>query len=388
MKNHKKSQDLSIVEKWFPQTSMPKSIKKVNFQSVLFYFQNENKLLPFGQYLKQFLYHRYKMTDPFDEVKNEVYIQLVYDSFRETHTPHSFTKTSSKMKTSIKNWLKNSIVKRETIFILGFGLALHEEEVRELLTRGNREKSFDFHNANETVYWFCYHFHLPYIKAMELLAKYQKIKEGMVFEDSLWEKMSRYPKIYMDSEEKLMLYLSYLKFYPKINERVYEEFLSVYERMQSTIASVYNLSNSIDGIEKYSFREDIMPMDIENVLYAEISKNISSSKTLFSQKCKVRKLTRQYIYRILNKKEKPDRFTFLTFLFFIYSHDDKYEDAMIEKNEIRRFRDYVYEANEILSHCHMDMISSVNPYETLLLLCLLSEEPLEIFYDFQRQNVT
>ena len=392
MKNPKKSKDLSIIEKWCPQTSMSKGIKKVNFQSILFYFQNDNKLLSFGQYLKQFLYRHYQMTTPFEEVEDEVYIKLIYDSFRETHTPHSFTKTSSKIKNSIKNWLKNSIVKRETVFILGFGLSLNDEEVREFLTRGNRERSFDFHDATETVYWFCYHYHLPYIKAAQLLAKYQKIKEGMDLKDSLWEKMSQCPEIYMDSEEKLLLYLSYLKFYPKINERVYEEFFSVYERMQTTIASVYNLSNSIDGIEKHSFSEDIMPMDIENVLYAEMSKNkiksaANNNLTLFSKKFKVRKLTRQYLYRILNKKEKPDRFAFLTFLFFIYSHDIAYEDALIGKNEIRRLRDYIREANEILSHCHMDTISSINPYETLLLLCLLSEEPLEIFYDFQTQNI-
>ena len=64
-----------------------------------------------------------------------MYKEIVVDSFKETYTPKSMNPTSTKLSALVNNWLNQASVKRETVFLLGFGLKMTTEDVSDFLTR-------------------------------------------------------------------------------------------------------------------------------------------------------------------------------------------------------------------------------------------------------------
>ena len=83
--------------------------------------------------------------------------------------------TSAKLSSLVNNWLTQASVKRETVFLLGFGLRMSTEDVSDFLTRVLREQDFDFHNPEEVIYWYCYRNHLGYYKAEEYKETYKQM---------------------------------------------------------------------------------------------------------------------------------------------------------------------------------------------------------------------
>nr|WP_243097222.1 hypothetical protein [Ruminococcus sp. AF46-10NS] len=131
---------------------------------IFHYLYKEMELVSFGDYLKRYVYERAELEEPFSQVPQEVYKEIVVESFKETYTPKSMSPTSAKLSSLVNNWLTQASVKRETVFLLGFGLRMSTEDVSDFLTRVLREQDFDFHNPEEVIYWYCYKNHLAIIK--------------------------------------------------------------------------------------------------------------------------------------------------------------------------------------------------------------------------------
>ena len=170
---------------------------------IFHYLYKEMELVSFGDYLKRYVYERAELEEPFSQVPQEVYKEIVVESFKETYTPKSMSPTSAKLSSLVNNWLTQASVKRETVFLLGFGLRMSTEDVSDFLTRVLREQDFDFHNPEEVIYWYCYKNHLGYYKAEEYkeiyknhLAPVEKKAGEVVYGTGLC----------LDSEEKLLEY--------------------------------------------------------------------------------------------------------------------------------------------------------------------------------------
>ena len=143
---------------------------------IFHYLYKEMELVSFGDHLKRYIYERAGIEEPFGEVPQEVYRDIAVDSFRETYTPKSMNPTSTKLPALVNNWLTQASVKRETIFLLGFGLRMSAEDVSDFLTRVLKEQDFDFHNPEEVIYWYCYSKQLPYSKAEEYKENYKSME--------------------------------------------------------------------------------------------------------------------------------------------------------------------------------------------------------------------
>ena len=151
------------------------------------------------------MYERAELEEPFSQVPQEVYREIVVESFKETYTPKSMSPTSAKLSSLVNNWLTQASVKRETVFLLGFGLRMSTEDVSDFLTRVLREQDFDFHNPEEVIYWYCYRNHLGYYKAEEYKETYKQMtpvekKTGEIVYGT---------GLCLDSEEKLLEYLAF-----------------------------------------------------------------------------------------------------------------------------------------------------------------------------------
>ena len=127
---------------------------------IFHYLYKEMELVSFGDHLKRYIYERSGLEEPYNEVTQEIYRDIVIESFHETCTPKSMNPTSTKLTSLVNNWLTQASVKRETVFLLGFGLRMSAEDVSDFLTRVLREQDFDFHNPEEVIYWYCYRNHL------------------------------------------------------------------------------------------------------------------------------------------------------------------------------------------------------------------------------------
>ena len=118
---------------------------------IFHYLYKEMKLVSFGDHLKRYIYERAELEEPFSEVPQEVYREIVLESFKETFTPKSMNPTSTKLTALVNNWLTQVSVKRDTLFILGFGLRMTADDVSDFLTRVLKEQDFDFHNPMEEI---------------------------------------------------------------------------------------------------------------------------------------------------------------------------------------------------------------------------------------------
>ena len=122
------------------------------------------------------------------------------------------------------------------------------------------------------------------------------------------------------------------------------------------------------------------PADLEKILCSGIpttkSGNLEkSSAGMLGKAFGNYRLSRQRIDSLLKKKADVERTDLITLEFFLYAADDSYEDPVI------RFEDFRRSMNQILESCHMYRLYVVNPYETFILMCTLTEYPLGSYND-------
>ena len=79
---------------------------------IFHYLYKEMELVSFGDYLKRYVYERAELEEPFSQVPQEVYREIVVESFKETYTPKSMSPTSAKLSSLVNNWLTQASVCR------------------------------------------------------------------------------------------------------------------------------------------------------------------------------------------------------------------------------------------------------------------------------------
>ncbi len=346
---------------------------------IFHYLYKEMELVSFGDYLKRYVYERAGLEEPFAEVPNEVYREIVLESFEETCTPKSMNPTSTKLTSLVNNWLNQASVKRETVFLLGFGLRMSAEDVSDFLTRVLREQDYDFHNPEEVIYWFCYYNQYGYHKAEELKEKYGALEPDAGYQDAA---MVYSGKLCLDTEEKLLGYLAYLKAGTddpmSEKSKAFQEFLRLLERAKELIAAMYQRDEEEKHRDKIWTAADISSSDVEKVICSGIPVNKMGnlkkmSASILAKHFSQKRFSRQRITTILNHKLPVERFDLITLEFFIISQEMEDEDPYI------RYRHFLEEIQGILQNCGMSEIYIVNPYECFLLMCLLTECPLAVF---------
>ena len=92
-----------------------------------------------------------------------------------------------------------------------------------------------------------------------------------------------------------------------------------------------------------------------------------------------RRLDRQHTGQLIHHKITPSRSDILTLLFLIYAAPDDTGDSRADSR--KRVCAFIDEANDVLKSLHMWEIYPVNPYESFLLLCLMTEDPVCAFND-------
>lgn len=347
--------------------------------------KNEIRLVPFGDYLKRYIYIKSGMTGDYDSVELREYQHTIIDSFAENYTPKSFSETTAKLSALTKNWLTQESVNRSTVFLLGFGLNMSVDDVSGFLTKALRERDFDFKNPLEILYWYCYSNGYKYPKMHALKAQFENSSEtpdGAIY-DNMTINLRNTVRAIKD-DKTLLTYISKLKGFE--NRRHHSVaasrwFVALYSKCKDIIAEFY----SKDERERESGLawtvDDITEGDVEKVLCCGMPVNSSGNleKMSASKLAKFfdnKRFSRQHIAELLSNSTTIDRFDLITLNFFIYSQADKYADD--NKNRFIAFTD---STNEILTECLMGELYVANPYECFILMCILSDCPLATYAD-------
>ncbi|MDY4692315.1 MAG: hypothetical protein SO401_01915 [Blautia sp.] len=352
---------------------------------IFHYLYKEMELVSFGDHLKRYIYERAELSEPFSEIPQEVYKEIIIDSFKETCTPKSMNPTSTKLSALVNNWLNQASVKRETVFLLGFGLRMTVEDVSDFLTRVLKEQDFDFHNPNEVIYWYCYSTQQGYYKAEELKKKYETMKSV----ESKSSEVLYNDKICLDTEDKIMDYLARLKAKrdDPMSEKsqAFKEFSVLLYHAKKIIAGLYQHDEEEKGGTKIWTADKITPSDVEKVICSGIPINKMGnlkkmSASILAKHFSQKRFSRQRITNILSHKLPVERFDLITLEFFIVSQEMEDEDPY------NRYRHFLDEIQKILLRCGMGEIYIVNPYECFLLMCLLTDCPLAVFSEIWEKS--
>lgn len=356
------------------------TFEDMDAEEIFRYLSQEMSIVVFCDYLKRYLYELAEIEEPFSTVPDEVYIDIIKESFRENHMPFSFEPTTAKPTAIVKRWLRQSAATRETVFLLGFGLRMADTDVDDFLRKVLMEESFDFENYRECIFWHCYHNDISYNKAKEYINAYEDFSVEDELNRSLWEFMRANPRMYLPGEDQMLLYLQQLKIFNAAGNRSHvkeKEFARLYQDACRIVNGIlYDGKKDID---------EITPADAEKVLCSGIpvteSGNIMKmSASILSKQFDQKRMTRQRIKAILSGKNDVERFDLVTLLFVRYAEE-------VEPDwPTERYMRYIDEINEILNRCGMMDIYPVNPYESFILMCLLSDYPLATYSEVWEQS--
>ena len=385
------------------------------------HLHNKMRIIPFCDYLKRYIFKKAEFEGSINDVSIREYQEVIISSFSENYTPKSFEPTSSKLSALSKNWLTQTAVKRQTIFLLGFGLNMSVEDVSEFLTNAQGERNFDFKNPFEIMCWFCYKNGYKFPKFQQLMEAYDELpySENSVLYDATIGIRDLFYSI--DNEDGLMRKLSELKYENKgkfFSVSARKAFDELYGRVRTIIADDYNRDeeekssrkageyleslgesmafsydskldkyNKIKSSAKVYTKDDITEADAEKYLCCGIpfdgKGNLLkfSASTLYGHLSNKR-MSRQHIHDILSGKTDVDRFDLITLCFFVHAMNEKY------LNSKTRYIDFTDDINRILTECNMGELYVANPYECFLLMCILSEWPMGAYSDvFERSYI-
>ena len=364
--------------------------EKMDAGMIFQYLSGEMRIVRFNDFLKRYIYEKAQFDVPFETITDKEFAQIIVSSFVENNVPFAFVEKQGRNSSKVRKWLKRETVKRETIFLLGFGLKMSDADVSEFLTKVIQEDDFDFFSAKETCFWYCYRHGLSYSKAMSFLEyadRCDKDQTDRITSGVSFEKANVNPKLYLLTEDMLRSRLRQLKEHSveeKRAETKTRRFRKLYDRVCQIIARHYNEYAQETKSNRVWKPEDIKPADIEESLCSGIPKGNNGnlqkmSASVLSDQFRNKRMDRQRISRLLSGKEDIGRFDLITMLFYIYAEE-------VEPNwPVERYLQFVEEANNMLKECDMMGIYPVNPYESFVMMCLVTDGPLDVYSEvFER----
>ena len=376
------------------------------------------RFISFGDYLKRYIYLKAGLDTPFADVPLSEYQSIIKESFSDNFTPPSFTTTTAKLSALSKNWLTQQTVKRNVVFLLGFGLNMSVDDVNLFLTKALREPEINPKNPFEVICWYCYKNKYNYLKFEKLWDMYNttpanSFDVGIIYsEHTIGVRNSMYS---VCDDATLMSHVSKLKTSDNISRisiTAKECFDALYDEACDLIAELYNQYEDIqhtDALLEYqrklgendrlfdyekqerieNFKEskktftrhDITESDIEHIICAAIPTdrhgNLTPSKaSKLNQQFAGKRFSRQHISEILSGNAEITRFDLITLNFFIFS-----QKLSVYPEAKQRYTQFLNSTNQILEKCFMGNLYIQNPYECFVLMCILSLDPLGTYAD-------
>ena len=330
------------------------------------------KYIPFGEYLKRYIYRQAGLEEPFEEVPLKEYQQIIKWAFSDNNTPESFEPTTSRLNALSKKWLTQQTVRRKVVFLLGFGLGMSVEDVNEFLTKGLREQEINAKNPFEVICWYCYKNGYGYPTFERLWQAYNETPPNSSDAKLLYSDLTigaRNTMNAINSDEALIMFVSKLKTdnnCPRHSVTARKCFDELYTRAREIVADIYNndeAEKQRKGQQKVYTIDDITESDLEHIISSAIPidrhGNLTPGKaSKLNAQFAGKRFNRQHISEVLAGNAEVTRFDLITLNFFIYSQTlDEYPNVKARYS------------------------SFVESTKCFVLMCILSEHPLGTYAD-------
>ena len=378
------------------------------------HLEKRMSVMPFGDYLKRYIFRFAGFAGDYRAVDLKEYQSIIKDSFAENNTPKSFVETTAKLSAMSKNWLTQTSVNRNVVFLLGFGLSMSAEEVSAFLVHALNERDFNFKDPFEVICWYCYKHGYKYPKYAQLMDLYQDLPyhgERLLSDATIG---IRDLFFHADTEDELLRHLAEIKAENAgqlFSVTATRYFFQLYEKTKEIIARKYtedaqaeadrkakhylekmDNSSMLTFDEKYKQAEkirnafkvytanEVNEADVEKFLCCGVPYDgkgnlLKFSKSTLAKHFSSKRMSRQHIYDIMMKRIGVDRFDLITLNFFIFAMDET------TKNNNTRFFNFVEDTNRILDDCCLGRLYIANPYECFLQMCMLSDWPMGAYAD-------
>ncbi len=383
------------------------------------------QIVPFGDFLKRYIYQKAELNGDYQEIPLSDYRDMICSSFQERQVPASFTPTTARLKNLAKNWLEQKTASRSVVLLLGFGLGMTAEDVDDFLIKALKEQRLTAKDPFEAVCWYCYKNGCSYLKFEQIWKAYAQSGSHAALPGSFSldsTSVFKQRMVAVRNEEELMDYLKTLSVQAgtlRQSVRARRQFDRIYADIRDWTAEV------LTGIEKddsavsqdrlmeilsrneryYEFEkkeilekagsqyhqyrpEEIRAADVERVVFASVPKDKNGNllpmklSALFNQFSGTR-LSRQHINDILSGKAQITRYDLITLSFLAFSRTiDQYSTVL------KRYSAFIDETNGILEKSDMGPMYPVNPYESFLMMCMLTDDPVGTFSDVLELSYT
>lgn len=380
--------------------------------------RHQLKIRSFGDYLKRYIYQKAGIGESFAEVPLKEYQLIIRSAFADNHTPPSFIPTTAKLSALSKNWLTQQTVKRNVVFLLGFGLNMNTDDVNMFLTKALQEREINPKNPFEVICWYCYKKQFNYLKFEQLWRIYNDTPANSIDMARIYSERTigvRNTMYSIHDDATLIAQLAKLKTNENMSTMSFTAkqcFDALYNETKDLVAKLYNSyedEEHSDVVQEYIYKlslndrlfdsekqerieqlrtkkkiftaEEITGSDIEHIICAAIPTdrhgNLTPSKaSRLNEHFSGKRFSRQRIGDILSGKTEVTRFDLITLNFFIFSQKlELYPDP---KSRYLKFYDSM---NEILEKCFLGKLYVQNPYECFVLMCILSNDPLGTYAD-------
>jgi len=342
------------------------------------------RFVPFSDFLKRYIYRVAELPEPFDEVPQEEYLQIICDSFADNNTPPSFESRGGRLPALARGWLTRQSVRRETVFLLGFGLGMSLDDVNEFLTKALREPQIDPLDPFEAVCGYCYRRRYGYMRFVRLREACSEAARPSPREDDIGERTMNAQLSFekLTSDRALIDYVAELGRggVSRQSASARNAYETLYDQARELIAALYNQERSAQR-RRPCTKEDISESDVEHILCSAVPTdrhgNLTPSRaSLLNEQFAGRRFNRQHMNKVLSGGAEIDRFDLITLNFFVYSLEpERYANAK------QRYSAFIRSMNEILDRCRMGRLYVTNPYECFVLMCILSDDPLGTYAD-------
>ncbi len=325
--------------------------------------------IPFCEYLKRYLYLKAGLTESFSKVPEAEYVAMMLCSFDETGTPSSMSSDTTRLTRMIPKWLAGDTIRRETMLLLGFGLAMTEEDVNNFLLKALHQQSLDPDDPLEAICAYCYRHGYRYAKVVQLQDLYnQMITEDSEYPASVLRGGSGAEACQTLAEDREVLRSIFARRNQPstMKQDVVDVFFDMYDRVQSLIARK-GRTHSPRALEKLFCAS--IPMNS--------SGNLVSSRSLEEWAAFARKrLSRQHIQRILDGRQQPTRYDLTSLHFLIYAAENE-----TETERVQLLQRYLEDAGCMLRNCHYGEMISSDPNDAFLMMSMASVDPLGTYSD-------
>ncbi|MBQ6392488.1 MAG: hypothetical protein IJH60_03165, partial [Eubacterium sp.] len=220
---------------------------------------------------------------------------------------------------------------------------------------------FNIYRMEEAVFWHCYHCGKRYPEYLQLMDRIENEKGSQDNRSYYWDKVARNPDNFLFDEDKLMGYARYL------NSRQAEDQTDCLNEFRRLCEEAGKLCLSEKGD---------LPSRIENQFCSGIPRDQRGNlqkvgDSLLAGSFLNQKMSRQRIDAVLRGKRMVSRFDLITLTFFIFSRKD------MPPNQRRD--EFIFAVNNSLIGCRMTCLLFSNPYEAFVTMCLMADDPLEVY---------